>query len=160
MGNVELSFENFLLDVPPTQRPFVDPIHALLVNQCTVKLQMAKSGYVVSYVCGKNKRVVANFIFRKQGLLLRIYGDHCDQYQPLIDGLPDAMKAEIEKTAVCRRLLDPTRCNARCPMGNRFTLRGTEHKKCRYTSFVFLVDGDTTPHLLAFLGKELETRTA
>jgi len=161
MEKAELSYDNFLLDVPPTQRPFVDPINELLLeNGCTVKLQMAKNGYVVSYTHKKSKRVIANFIFRKQGLLIRIYGDQSGKYLSFLDQLPDAMKAEMETAAICRRLHDPTKCNARCPLGNVFTLNGMEHKKCRYDSFVFFVDGETTPHLLAFLEKELEGRTA
>jgi len=147
--------------VPPVQRPFVDPINALLTeNGCTVKLQMAKNGYVVSYTHKKSKRVLANFIFRKQGLMIRIYGDHSGKYQPFLNELPEAMKGEMEKAAVCRRLHDPTKCNGRCPLGNIFTLNGMEHKKCRYDSFVFFVDVKTGPHLIGFLERELAERAA
>lgn len=155
------SYDDFLLDVNPLQRPYVDRIHAYLTGQgCTVKVQSAKSGPVVSFVFGAGSHTVANFIIRKKGAMIRIYGDHVEAYQDVLQALPEAMQKAVEKASVCRRLLDPTKCNARCPMGNVFTLNGTEHKKCRYNNFIFFIDEESCGPLETFLTREMAARTA
>ena len=86
MPDKELSFEGFLLNVNPVYQDFVTQIHTyLLENGCKLKLQLAKNGYVVSYSHVKSKRVLLNFVFRKSGLVTRIYGDLVNQYVDFMD---------------------------------------------------------------------------
>lgn len=161
MEKQALTYDTFLLDVSPLQRPFVDQIHALLTGSgCNVEVAQAKSGYVVSYQYDAKKHVLANYVFRKKGLIIRIYGDNVGTYQALLETFPEVMKKAIAKASICRRLHDPTKCNARCPMGNVFTLDGEEHKKCRYNNFLLFVDEESTPHILQFLQQEMDARTA
>lgn len=159
MSKEGLNFEDFLMEVDSACLEIVLHLHEYLLEQeCTVKLEAAKSGYVVSYSHSKTKKVIANYVFRKKGLLIRIYGDHVSNYAEFVNTLPEGMVKAIEKAPVCRRLIDPTKCNSRCPMGYVFTLNGTEYKKCRYNSFMFLVNDESAPFIKTFLEHELAER--
>lgn len=155
------TYDDFLLDVSPLQRPMVDAVDAFLrAHGCVVRVTPAKSGYVVSYDRVADGKVIANYVFRKKGLIIRIYGNHVEQYPEVLGEMPDAMQKAVAKAPICRRLHDPTKCNARCPMGNVFMLAGEEHKKCRYSNFMFLLDEESTPAVLGFLERELDARSA
>lgn len=161
MDQPKPGYDTFLLDVPPMQMPYVQQINALLLqNGCTVRVEPAKSGYVVSYDHAGSKRVLANFIFRKKGVMIRIYADHVVGYQEILAEMPPALRAAVSKAPICRRLHDPAKCNARCPMGNVFTLDGVEHKKCRYNNFIILVDEAGYPAIQALIEKEAAARKA
>jgi len=158
MDKKDLKFEDFLMNVDPAYHEFVSQIHQfLLENECVMKMDVAKSGYLVSY-SDKNKRVIANFVFRKSGLVIRIYGDAVNQYNDFIETLPDGMAKAIEKAPVCKRLIDSTKCNSKCRMGYEFTLKGVHHQKCQYNAFMFLVNDESIPFISEFLKKELAAR--
>ncbi|MDL2234374.1 hypothetical protein LJC63_12475 [Ruminococcaceae bacterium OttesenSCG-928-L11] len=157
----KLVFSNYLSDINPEFEFLVQRIHDKMVEWgCQVKLQESKSGHVVSFVDAKTDKTVANFVSRKKGPTVRIYADNLDQYAAMLPELPKAMVAQLEKASACRRLLDPTKCNARCPMGYVYTLNGTEHKKCRYNCFMFLINEDTAPSILTLLEREMAGRSA
>ena len=105
-----------------------------------------------------NKRVLLNYAFRKNGLVIRIYGDHVNDYIAFMETIPDGMQKAIAKAPVCKRLLDFTQCNPRCRMGYDFTLKGTRHQKCRYNGFMLPVTHENNPFIRAFLENELEAR--
>jgi len=158
-GKDELKFENFLMDVNPALHEFVTQTHDWLLQcVCSMKMNVAKNGYLVSY-SDKNKRVIANFVFRKMALVIRIYGDAVSRYNDFIETLPDGMAKAIEKAPVCKRLIDITKCNSKCRMGYEFTLRGTYHQKCQYNCFMFTVNAESIPFIRGFLTKELDART-
>jgi hypothetical protein len=158
MDNKDLEFENFLLDVNPVYQESVTRIHDyLLENECAIKISLAKSGYLISY-SDKNKRVIANFVFRKSGLVIRIYGDAVNGYLDFIETLPEGMIKAIEKAPVCRRLIDITKCNSKCRMGYDFTLKSTRYQKCQYNCFMFPVNVENIPFINDFLIKELSAR--
>ena len=155
MPNNELSFEGFLLNVNPVYQDFVKKTHAwLLENGCKLKLQLAKNGYVVSYSHVQSRRVLLNFVFRKSGLVVRIYGDSADQYTDFLETLPDAMIKSIAKAPECRL------CNARCNKGYAFSIRGKAYQKCRYNCFLFAVDDESIPFIKSFLENEIRERSA
>lgn len=158
---VVIPFEDFLMSIPPDCTVPVAELHEhLLGSGCTVDIKSAKSGYVVSYIHAGSQKVVANYVCRKKGVILRLYGDNCGQYMDVVNGLPEDMIKAVEKAPVCRRLHDPDKCNSRCPMGYIMTIQGTEHKKCRYSCFMLLVNKDSAPHLKSLLDKELAARSA
>lgn len=158
---VTVSYDDFLLDVPPMQRPLVDQIDALLRGHgMAVKVIRAKSGCVVSYAMGAKGHTVANFIFRKKGVFIRVYGDHVERYQDLLATFPDATRGAIAKAGACRRMLDPTKCNPRCQMGNVFVMDGVEHKKCRYNNFILFVDEGNFEAILGLLNAEVGERAS
>jgi len=158
MDKKEIKFEDFLMDVNPAYHEFVARInHFLLENGCKVKMDLAKSGYLVSY-SDKKKRVISNFVFRKSGLVIRIYGDAVNKYNDFLETLPDGMVKAIEKAPVCKRLIDNTKCNSKCRMGYDFTLKGAHHQKCQYNCFMFTVNDENIPFISDFLKKELTAR--
>ncbi|MDL2318803.1 hypothetical protein LJC74_07020 [Eubacteriales bacterium OttesenSCG-928-A19] len=153
------TYDSFLLDVAPQNRLFVDATHAfLLENGCKTRVQLAKSGYVVSYDHAGSKRVIANYVFRRKGMLMRLYADHVGAYEDQLQALPESMRKAIAKSPTCKRLIDPTRCSPHCRMGNTFTLDGEEHKKCRFTNFLLLVDEESQPYLRGLLEREMAAR--
>lgn len=153
MAENELSFEGFLQDVDPVYRPFTVQTHERLTGGgCKLKLQLAKSGYVVSYTHGKSKRTLINFVFRKGGLVARIYGDNINSYEDILASLPESMSKAIQKSPVCKL------CNARCPKGYSFSLDGERLQKCRYSCFMFAVDGESIPFITDFIDREAAAR--
>lgn len=162
MTKETIAYEDFLTEATqlfPDAVPHINRINALLnENECVTKLERSKSGFVVSY--SKNKAVLLNFVFRKKGILTRIYGDFVSKYQQDLEKIPDNMKKEIEKAPLCKRLIDPAKCNPRCKMGYDFILEGSHHQKCRFSSFMFTVDGLNADSIIAFLENELKYRTA
>ena len=57
-----------------------------------------------------NKKTVMNWVFRKSGVLARIYGN-VGKYKDLIAALPAYMQKKIITSRNCKRLIDPRRIN-------------------------------------------------
>ena len=161
MSQNELQYEDFISQVHPACKDFVHELHALLgENGYKLKLDAAKSGYVASYSHAKAKRVIMNFVFRKGGLVIRIYGDHVNRYINFMQTLPESMVKTIEKSPVCKRLLDPNQCNSRCGMGYDFEIKGNRNQKCRYNCFMFEVNDENIPFIKQFIENEIRERAA
>ena len=161
MNKKEFRYEDFLEEVNPIYRDFVNQTNEyLLQNDCKLKIELAKSGYLASYSYTKTKRVIANFVFRKNGLIIRIYGDFVNKYIDFIDTLPAGMIKAIDKAPACKRLIDPTKCNSRCTLGYDFTVKGSHYQKCRYNCFMFEVNDEHIPYITAFLENEIRERSA
>ena len=137
MPKEEIKFEYFLLNIDPVNLGFINEIHEYMNQKdCAYKIETAKNGHVFSYIMPKTKKVVANYVFRKNGMIIRIYGDNIGNYFGLLNTLPENMVKAIEKAPVCKRLADPAKCNSRCPMGYVFGLNGKTYQNCRYNSFI------------------------
>jgi len=161
MDKKEMRFEDFLNDISPAFVECVTQIHDTLIGGgCDIKLQLAKSGHVVSYSDPKTGKVAANLVTRKKGPVVRIYGDNVNNCPSLLEALPEKMVKSIEKAPACRRMLDPTKCNGKCPMGYDFVLQGVRQQKCRYNCFLFEITGETTPWIIDLLKAEIQGRTA
>lgn len=161
MPKEEIKFEDFLLNVSPENLSFVHETHGLMLqNGCTYKIEAAKSGYVLSYILPKTKKVVVNYVFRKSGMIIRIYGDNISKYADILNTLPNDMIAAIEKAPACKRLIDPAKCNSRCPMGYVFDINGKTYQNCRYSCFMFNVKEENYASIRNFLEQEIRERTA
>lgn len=152
-----LTFEGFLDTVDPKFRDFAILVHsAMLSSGCRIKLQTAKNGeYIVSYQHGKSKRVVLNFVFRKIGLVARIYGDNVGSYANFLETLPEKMVNEIEKSSSECKL-----CNLRCLKGYDFSIGEKHFFRCRYNCFMFSINDESIPFVQNFLEKELKARNS
>ena len=76
MKNTEHKFEDFLINVEDAYKEFVNNINKqLLIKDYIIKIESKASGLFVSYSHPKTKRGILNFLFRKKGLLVRIYGE-------------------------------------------------------------------------------------
>lgn len=157
----EFLYEDFLALVDPGVLPFVEEMHKELISRgCTLKIAEAKSGYVVSYGLGEPSRVLLNYVFRKKGLMVRVYTDHILEYMQYLEELPPAMVKGIAKAPVCRRLVNPTLCNASCPKGYEFLLEGQPYQKCRYNCFLLLTGEESNPYIQGLVQRELQARSA
>jgi hypothetical protein len=159
MVKAEYVFEDFLESVDKDFKDFVGKVHgALLKNDYKPKIESKASGLFISYAHPKTKRSILNFLFRKKGLLVRIYGDNCNKYEDLINRLPENMVKQIDKAGVCKRLVDPQACNSKCALGYGFYIGEKRYQKCRNSSFYFDVDVESAPFLLRMIEGEIAGR--
>lgn len=153
MENGKLGFEDFIAAVDKENEAFVRELHTSLLRLgCRIEVKTAKSGHLVSYLF--ENKALANYVFRKKGLLIRIYANHVNQYMDFLDTLPDGMLESIRSAPVCKRLIDPNTCNSRCPMGYDFSIRGEHFKKCRNNAFLFLMCEENNSFVRTFLTNE------
>lgn len=149
------TYDDFIASVDEENQAFVRELHDELMKlDCKIEVKPAKSGYVVSY--SKNKKTAANYVFRKKGLIARIYASHIAQYPDVLKQLPEGMARDIQDAPVCKRLLDPAACNQRCPMGYDFMLKGRRQQKCRNSAFMFLVCEEYRPYIKMLLLNEVK----
>lgn len=149
------TFQDFLASVDVENQKFVSDLNDELTEfGCKIDVKLAKSGYVVSY--SLNKKVVANYVFRKKGLIIRIYAGRIAQYMDILDTLPDEMVRTIQEAPVCKRLLDPSACNQKCSMGYEFILKGERLQRCRNNSFMFLLSEENKPFVKTILLNEIK----
>ena len=158
MPKTIIQFTDFIETVGDSHVEFVNNLNNfLLENNCTTEIKEAANGYVVSYKHKPSKRVVLNYVFRKMGLMLRIYADNISSYPEALKDLPVAMKDAIKKAGPCKRMLNPEDCNSRCPLGYEFDLEGELQQKCRYGLMFYLTD-ETKPYLEKIVKAEIEAR--
>lgn len=149
-------FNLFLESVDEGNQAFVASLHEYLTkNNCKCEIKEAKSGYVVSYLYCDTKKTIANFVFRKAGIRIRIYPEHISEYQEFLNCLPEKMKCDIKDAPVCKRLINSDDCNPKCAMGYVFELDGETYQKCRYSAFMPPLHEKNNPMIQAFLEKEL-----
>ena len=157
MTKEKISFEQFIEAVDADNKPFVEDLHSYLLDSgCKVTFEEKKSGFLASYKFGKPQRAIMNFLFRKTGMLARIYGERISGYPDFLNTLPSAMVEAIEKAGECKRLVHNT-CSPKCT-GYDFMI-GSEHfQKCRYNCFEFLITGESNPYIKSFVEHELKER--
>lgn len=149
------TFQDFLASVDGENQKFVSDLHDELMQLgCKIDVKSAKSGYVVSY--SLNKKTIANYVFRKKGLIARIYAGHIAQYMEILDALPDSMVRSIQEAPICKRLVDPAACNQKCSMGYDFILKGEHLQRCRNNAFMFLLDEESRAHVKSLLLHEVK----
>lgn len=152
-------YEAFLERVEPQHRAFVAELHELfLKNGCTAEIKPARSGFLVSYKFAATKKTIANFVFRKSGLLLRLYADRASSEEALLSTLPEGMLATIRKAPDCKRLTLSGSCNPRCAAGYDFIIRGEPFQKCRCNAFLFPLRAENNPFLRELVARELALR--
>lgn len=152
----QLEFTDFLETISERDRDYARELNRyLLDNGCTRDIKPAKSGPVVSYVRKDTKKTLVNFVCRKTGVKLRIYPQFLSNYSGFLDTLPSKMKKEIANASVCKRLIDPTACNSRCPMGYDFFMDQEHYQKCRYMAFMPTLNEDNNAFIKLFLENEL-----
>lgn len=154
MEHTKLGFEEFIASVDAGYVDFVTGLHQdFLRAGCKLEVKEAKSGYVVSYLL--NKKTVANYVFRKKGLIIRIYTNHILEYMDLLESLPGGMVKDVEDAPVCKRLLNSEDCNPRCAKGYDFLLGGRRYQKCRYSAFQFPLCEAHNPAIRELIGRKL-----
>jgi len=153
----KINFDQFLEAVDTNYQPFVQNLHNYLQeNACKVTFEEKKNGFLASYKYGKPPRAVANFLFRKNGMLVRIYGENIGGYADFLNNLPAEMVQSIENGGDCKRLVHNT-CSPKCA-GYDFTIRNQHFQKCRYSCFELLVTNENNPYIQSFIENEINER--
>jgi len=157
MAKEKITFEQFIESVDSDNKPFVQEQHSYMIDiGCKVTFEEKKNGYLASYKYGKPPRAAINFLFRKQGMLTRIYGEHIRGYHDFLNTLPAEMVDSIEASGPCGRLVNNT-CSTKCT-GYDFTIGDEHFQKCRYGCFEFLMTKESRPYIRKFIEHELTER--
>ncbi|MCL2034143.1 MAG: hypothetical protein FWG94_05355 [Oscillospiraceae bacterium] len=157
MTQAKISFEQFLEAVDADNKPFVQDLHNYLIdNGCKATFEEKKSGFLASYKFGKPQRAILNFVFRKSGMLTRIYGERIGGYPDFLNTLPSVMVESIKDARICKRLVHNT-CSPKC-IGYDFMIGNEHFQKCRYSCFEFLMTGKSNPYIKSFVEHELKER--
>lgn len=150
-------FEDFLISVPAEHQGFVAALHEKLLAQgCTLVMKEAKSGYAASYQW--QKKTVMNWVFRKAGILARIYGDNAGQYEGVLAALPAEMQSKMTAARDCKNLLTPGTCSPTCVKGFVYNLDGALQQKCRNDGMFFLLTNENAQHIEALITAEVAVR--
>lgn len=150
MAKDEIKYESFLNDVPIELVENVNSFNEqLLAMGLKQEIKPAAKGCVVSYI--KDKKTIFNYVFRKNGLVARIYAENLSAYKSLLKQLPDDMKNNLTKATKCRN------CNERCPKGYSFQLEGADYYICRY-SFMLPLSLENFSYLVDIVKKEIGER--
>ena len=153
-----ITYDDFLRTVEENNRAFVDDMHSLFMDYgCTLEIKEAKQGYVATYTYKKNKKKVAlmNYVFRRSGMMVRIYARHIGGYQSLLDSLPEDMKKSVIKAGDCKRLTGISECSPTCTAGYDFMMDGANYKKCKNSSFFWKVEPESMEYIRNMLKNEL-----
>ncbi len=153
------TYEDFLQAVSTENMEFVRKLHDLfLQNGCKIEVKEAKQGYMVSYSYMKDKKKIAlmNYVFRKSGMLVRIYARHIHMYQNILDTLPEKMKKDVIKAGDCKRLNGISECSPTCTAGYDFNMDGINYKKCKNSAFFWLVQDGSMEYIQSIVEHELE----
>lgn len=141
MEKVKYTYDDFIENSGGTHVDFYDELHTVLIqNGFDTKVECKKTGYALSYVDKSTKKTLINFVNRKKGTHIRVYGNHTDRYMDLFDRLPASMVKELKKGQDCKRLIDPNACNSKCQMGVNILIDGELYGKCRYSALFFLIE--------------------
>ena len=159
MAKEKISFEQFIETVDADNKPFVEELHNYLLDSgCKVAFEEKKSGFLASYKFGKPPKALLNFVFRKNGMLARIYGERISGYPDFLNTMPAEMVESIENAGECKRLVHNT-CSPNCA-GYDFKIGNEHFQKCRYSCFEFLLTAGSKPHIREFVERELKERMA
>ena len=128
-------FMLFLKCIPEESQEFVLDLDKYLIEKgCKRTIKTAKSGYVTSYNFSKSGKALLNYVFRKNGVKMRIYAGNIGQYSHVLSDFPDNMKKDIIKAGDCKKL-NGLNCTPTCNGGYSFQMDGSIYKKCKNMAF-------------------------
>lgn len=153
------TYKDFLETVAQENVSFVEKMHGIFMKAgCKLEIKEAKQGFVVTYCYMKEKKRIAlmNYVFRKTGMLVRIYARHISLYQSMLDSLPESMKKDIQKGGDCKRLNGISVCSPTCTAGYDFMMDGTNYKKCKNSAFFWKVCPESMEFIEQMVENELK----
>jgi len=157
MAEGKITYEQFLEPVDRSRHEFLQNLHEYMLNNgCKATFEEKKSGLLGSYKHTKTKKSVINVLFRKKGLIVRIYGENISKYPDFLNTLTKDMIESIESAGVCKRLVHNT-CSPKCT-GYDFVIGDEHFQKCRYNCFEFLVTNENETCIKAFVENEIKER--
>jgi hypothetical protein len=90
--------------------PFECQEFVLELDQCLTEkgskrtIKTAKSGFVTSYSSPKSGKALLNYVFRKNGVKMRIYAAGIGEHSEILSDFPENMKKDIMKAGDCKKL--------------------------------------------------------
>ncbi|PKQ62318.1 hypothetical protein BZG02_13495 [Labilibaculum filiforme] len=155
MTKLEQNYEVFLSLINNEDIEFVNKINdTMLQDNYASKIEHKKTLSVISYRNKNTKKVVVNITLKKGVLSVKIVGHHIANYEDFLEELPTSMIENIEYSADCKQLIDPSACWQACEMGSVFKLKGQKMAKCRYACFSFDVENENKTGINAFIDME------
>ncbi len=159
MAKEKYSFDDFITNSGSTHIQFYREINEILIeNGYVTKVELKKTGYALSYIQKTTKKTLLNYVNRKKGTLIRIYGNHVDQYSQKIAELPECMVNELKKGHNCKRMINANACNSKCQMGINIAIEGEIYGKCRFAALFFLIESEKYEVLKELITFEMEAR--
>jgi len=157
MPTEKITFEQLLLAAAPDEQAYAQELHNyMLENGCKATFEEKKTSLLGSYKFGKPPKTVINLLLKKDGLHVRIYGEHIQQYTGFLQCMTTSMVAAIQKRGDCARLTHGG-CSTKCK-GYDFTIEEERYQKCRYNCFEFLVTEESGSCIMSFVKHELGER--
>jgi len=157
MPTPKSTFEQFLETVPTENKTFVQTMHNyMLEHGCKATIEEKKNGFFASYKHGKPLRATFNFLFKKQALHARIYGERISTYPNFLNNLPVEMVQAIDGSAICGKLVN-NMCSVKCT-GYDFFIAGKHYQQCRYNCFEFQLTAISSPYIKQFVENEIAAR--
>lgn len=148
-------FLSFLQDIPREYTDFVLELDKYVTSRGSRRtIKAAKSGFVTSYSSPVTGRALFNYVFRKNGVKMRIYAEHIGEHLEILCDFPAQMKADMKKAGDCKKLTGRT-CTPTCPAGYTFLLDGAEYRKCKNTAFFHALEKENLPYLKKLIEVEL-----
>jgi len=162
MSKAKYQFEDFFMAVNDEHKDFVMTVQEMLLQKgYKRKVQFTKSnGLQVSYAEPKIKVVkgiIVYFLIREGKLMIRINADHHGKYPDVLNRLPEHMVSQIGRADACIKMIDPKRCWQGC-MGYDFHIGEKRYQKCSINCFLFAVESESMPALLALIESESKER--
>ena len=77
-----IDFSEFMTAVSQENHAFIVNLHQELLHQ-GYRIHIKGQVHVAAYVL--HNKTIANYIFRKKGMLIRIYGAHVNEYEAVLD---------------------------------------------------------------------------
>jgi len=158
MAEEKFRFENFIQALNASDLTFVQNLHEYMLNNgCKATFEEKKTGLLGSYKHTKSKKSVINLLLKKQGLLVRIYGENIGGYHDFLNSLPVEMVKSIDDASICKRLVHNT-CSPKCA-GYDFMIGNKHFQKCKYNCFEFIVTNKSKKYIKSFVENETKART-
>ena len=157
MSQIKITYDDFILTLTAEDLAFVHDLHEYMSNNgCKASFEEKKTGLLGSYKHTKTKKSVINLLLKKQGLIVRIYGENIGGYAEFLNALTPSMIGAINGAGECKRLTSGG-CSPKCT-GYDFTIGNEHYQKCRYNCFEFLVTEESREHIREFVQNELSER--
>lgn len=129
------TFMLFLNDIPFECQEFVLKLDKYLMGKGSKRtIKSAKSGFVTSYSSPKSGKALLNYVFRRNGVKIRVYAGNIGKYAEILSDFPDNMKKDIIKSGDCKKL-NGLNCSPTCAGGYSFPMDGIVYKKCKNMAF-------------------------
>lgn len=150
------TFKLFLKEIPVECQEFVLELDKHLTEKGSKRtIKTAKSGFVTSYSSPQSGKALLNYVFRKNGVKMRIYAAGIGEYSEILSDFPDKMKKDIIKAGDCKKL-NGLNCSPTCSGGYSFPMDGVDYKKCKNMAFFHSLEEENFSAIRKLVNAEID----